>query len=163
VVLPQVIKAKTLKSQIVPFDSKRRLNRITDLSSGKVKLAILWFFVVVTNLAIVTLTFVAPGVIDDIRGGHVLGAQITPDLLLLIALTYFLVPAVLAVSSILLKDSINRWINLAGGILYVVFVLNELVSNIIKMSYIFGMFLQASTIFVLVLIIWYSWNLTGKP
>jgi|SRR5665647_369671 len=138
------------------------MNRITDLSSIKIKLAILWLFVVVTNLAIVTLTFVAPGVIDDIRGGHVLGAQIGPDLLLVIAVTYFWVPAVLAVLSILLKDSINRWVNLAGGILYTVFVLNELVSNIIKMSYIFGMFLQVSIIFVLVLIIWHSWKLTGK-
>lgn len=138
------------------------MNRITDLSSIKIKLAILWLFVVVTNLAIVTLTFVAPGVIDDIRGGHVLGAQIGPDLLLVIAVTYFWVPAVLAVLSILLKDSINRWVNLAGGILYTVFILNELVSNIIKMSYIFGMFLQVSIIFVLVLIIWHSWKLTGK-
>jgi hypothetical protein len=117
---------------------------------------------VVTNLAIVTLTFVAPGVIDDIRGGHVLGAQIGPDLLLVIAVTYFWIPTVLAVSSILLKESINRWINLPASILYTVFVLNELVSNIMKMSYIFGMLLQTSIIFVLILIIWYSWKMTGK-
>jgi hypothetical protein len=130
--------------------------------SVKTKLAVFWIFVAVTNLAIVTLTYIAPGVLDDILAGHVLGAQIGPDLLLLVAITYFWVPLVMAVSSITLKDSINRWVNIIASPLYSLFVLSELVSNILKTHYLYGAFLQVSIIFVLGLVVWHSWKWPKK-
>ena len=133
-----------------------------DSFSVKIKLAVLWTSIVVTNLAIVIITFLSPNVIDNIRAGSVLGAEIGPNLLLLIAFTYFWVPVLLTILSITLNDSINRWANLIAGILYALFVLNELVSNIVKTSYLYGFFLQSTVIFILGAIIWFSIKWTGK-
>jgi len=124
----------------------------------KTKLAIFWLFVAATNSAIVVIAFMAPGVIDDIRAGQVLGAQISPDLLLLIAVTYFWIPLVMAVQSITLRNSINRWVNIIAGVLYVVFVLNEFVSNIITVAYYYGMLMHVSELVVLALIAWHAWK-----
>ena len=111
-----------------------------------------------TNSAIVVIAFMAPGVIDDIRAGQVLGAQISPDLLLLIAVTYFWIPLVMAVQSITLRNSINRWVNIIAGVLYVVFVLNEFVSNIVTVAYYYGMLMHVSELVVLALIAWHAWK-----
>ena len=124
----------------------------------KTKLAIFWLSVAVANSAIVTIAFMAPGVIDDIRAGQVLGAQISPDLLLLIAVTYFWIPLIMAVLSITLKNSINRWVNIIAGALYIVFVLNEFVSNIMIVAYYYGVLMHVSELVVLALIAWHAWK-----
>ena len=124
----------------------------------RTKLAVLWLFVAVTNSAIMTVAFLAPGVIDDIRAGQVLGAQIGPELLLVIAITYFWIPLVMSVLSIVLKDSINRWANIISGILYAVFVINEMISNITTVAYLYGVLMHISEVAIAALIVWFAWK-----
>jgi hypothetical protein len=124
----------------------------------KIKLAILWLFITGTSLTIGILTLMAPGVIDNIRDGTLLGAQIGSELLVIIAITYYLLPLSLAVCSIMLKGSLNRWINIIAGIGYIFFVLNELVSNVTSILYHFGILMEVSTIVVLALIVWNAWK-----
>jgi|WetSurMetagenome_2_1015567.scaffolds.fasta_scaffold83335_1 hypothetical protein len=64
----------------------------------------------------------------------------------------------MAVLSVTLNGPINRWVNIIASILYSLFVLNELISNIVKLSYLFGIFLQVSEIIILILVVWYSWK-----
>ncbi len=124
----------------------------------KTKLAILWLFVTGSNLAIVSITFIAPGVIDDIRAGHVLGAQIGSDLLFIIAITYFWIPLVMVVLSVTLKDVLVRWLNVIAGLLYAGFVISEFVSNIMKVDYFYGLWMQMSEVIVLLLIVWFGFK-----
>ena len=55
----------------------------------KIRLAVLWLFIAVTMSANTILYFIVTGVIDEIRAGKVVGMQVGPELLLVMAVTYF--------------------------------------------------------------------------
>ena len=100
----------------------------------------------------------APGVIDDIRSGILLDMEINQEMLLIMAITYYWIPLVMAVLSVTLKDSINRWVNIIAGAGFAIFVLIELILNITTVAYLFGMLMDISAILVSALIVWYAWK-----
>ena len=104
------------------------------------------------------LYFIVPGVIDEIRAGEIVGMQLGPELLLVMAITYFWVPLVMAVLSVMLKDSINRWVNIIAGVGYAGYVLLELILNIATVAYPYAMLMDVSAIVVAALIAWYAWK-----
>lgn len=124
----------------------------------KIRLAILWLFVAVTMSANTILYFVVPGVIDEIRAGEVVGMQVGPELLLVMAIMYFWVPLVMAVLSLTLKDKANRWANITLGIFYAGFILLELIMNITTVTYPYVILMDTSAIVVAALIAWYAWK-----
>jgi hypothetical protein len=126
----------------------------------KIRLAVLWLFVAVAMSANTILYFVVPGVIDEIRTGKVVGMQATPELLLVMAITYFWVPLVMAVLSLSLRDRGNRLANIVSGIFYSVFILFELVMNITTVAYPYLILMDISVIVVSALIAWYAWKWT---
>jgi len=126
----------------------------------KIKLAVLWLFVAVTMSANTTLYFVVPGVIDEIRAGEIVGMQVEPELLLVMAITYFWVPLVMAVMSLTLKDKVNRWANIILGVFYAGFILFELIMNITTVAYPYVILMDISAIVVAALIAWYAWKRT---
>ena len=85
----------------------------------KIKLAGLWFFFTIAWLVTMTLLFFAPGVIDEIRAGGLLGEAITGEFLLGSAI-FLLIPLVMAVLSLNVKDLINRWANIIVGLVFTV-------------------------------------------
>ena len=135
-------------------------NAIMEKSASKIRLAILWLFVAVAMSANTILYFVVPGVIDEIRTGEVVGMQATPELLLVMAVTYFWVPLVMAVLSLSLRDRGNRLANIVLGIFYSVFILFELVMNITTVAYPYLILMDISAIVVSALIAWYAWKWT---
>jgi hypothetical protein len=124
----------------------------------KTKLAVLWLFVAVTMSANTILYFIVPGVIDEIRAGEVVGMQAGPELLLIMAMTYYWVPLVMAVLSLTLKDKVNRWANIILGIFYAGFILFELIMNITTVAYPYVILMDISAIVVAALIAWYAWK-----
>ena len=124
----------------------------------KIKLAVLWLFVAVTMSANTILYFIVPGVIDEIKAGEVVGMQVGPELLLVMAVTYFWVPLVMAVLSLTLKDKANRWANIVLGIFYTGFFLFELIMNIITVAYSYVILMDTSAIVVAALIAWYTYK-----
>jgi len=124
----------------------------------KMKFAVLWLFVAVTMSANTVLYFIVPGVIDEIRAGEVVGMQAGPELLLVMAITYFWVPLVMAVLSLTLKDKVNRWANITLGIFYAGFILFELTMNITTVAYPYVILMDISAIVVAALIAWYAWK-----
>jgi hypothetical protein len=124
----------------------------------KIRLAVLWLFVAVTMSANTILYFVVPSVIDEIRAGKVVGMQVGPELLLVMAVTYFWVPLVMAVLSLTLKDKANRWVNTILGIFYAGFILFELVMNITTVAYPYMILMDTSAIVVAALIAWYAYK-----
>ena len=128
------------------------------MENVKMKLAVFWLFVAISMSAILTITIIAPGVIDDIRTGIIIDMEINQEVLLIMAITYYWIPLVMAVLSVTLKDSINRWVNIIAGAGFAIFVLIELILNITTVAYLFGMLMDVSTILVSVLIAWYAWK-----
>ena len=126
----------------------------------RIRFAVLWLFAAVTMSANTILYFVVPGVIDEIRTGEVVGMQATPELLLVMAITYFWVPLVMAVLSLTLRDGVNRRANIVLGIFYAGFILFELVMNITTVAYPYVMLMDISAIVVSALIAWYAWKWT---
>ena len=124
----------------------------------KIKFAVLWLFVAVTMSASTMLFFVVPGVIDEIRGGEIVGMQVRHELLLVMAIMYFWVPLVMAVLSITLKDKANRWANTILGIFYAGFILFELIMNIITVAYPYVILMDTSVVVVVALIAWYAYR-----
>ena len=124
----------------------------------KIRFAVLWLFVAVTMSASTMLYFIVPGVIEEIRAGEIVGMQATPELLLVMAITYFWVPLVMAVLSLTLKDKANRWANIILGIFYAGFILFELIMNITTVAYPYVILMDTSVIVAAALIAWYAWK-----
>jgi len=124
----------------------------------KTRLAVLWLFIAVTMSANTTLYFIVPGVIDEIRAGQVVGMQAGSELLLMMAVTYFWAPLVMAVLSLTLKDKANRWANIILGIFYAGFILFELTMNITTVAYPYVILMDTSAIVVAALIAWYAYK-----
>ena len=104
------------------------------------------------------LYFIVPGVIDEIRAGEIVGMQVGPELLLVMAITYYWVPLVMAVLSLTLKDKANRWANIILGIFYAGFILFELIMNITTVAYPYVILMDISAIVAAALIAWYAYK-----
>jgi hypothetical protein len=132
------------------------------LDDWKIKIAVSWLFVSVTMSANTILYLIVPGVIDEIRAGEVVGMQATPELLLVMAITYYWVPLVMAVLSLTLKNKVNRWANIILGIFYVGFILFELTMNITTVAYPYLILMDTSAIVVAASIVRYAWKSKQK-
>lgn len=124
----------------------------------KIKLAVLWLFVAVAMSANTILYFVVPGVIDEIRAGEIVGMQAGHGLILVMAITYYWVPLVMAVLSLTLKDKANHWANIILGIFYAGFILFELAMNVTTVAYPYVMLMDTSAVVAAALIVWYAWK-----
>ena len=120
------------------------------MEDWKIKIAVLWM---VFEFCMLTVGVVGPAI-----PGY---AVETPEMILLTVVT-LLIPPILAFLSLTLKDSINRWVNIIGGIVFAVLSLTSL-----AMFPIDGYF--ASMVLILIvevvaeaLIVWYSWKSKQK-
>ena len=125
----------------------------------KIKLAGLWYFFTVAWLISMTLMFYAPGIIDEIRAGELMGEAITGEFLLVAAI-FLLIPLLMAVLSLNLKDKINRWANIIVGIVFTVLSIASLIEALtLDLSiYAFGLLMDISMVVAAALIIWYAWK-----
>jgi len=129
------------------------------MEDWKIRIAALWFFYTMAMLAVMTLMFYGPGIIDEIRSGKLVGEALTGEHLLMSAVV-LLVPLVMAVLSLTLKNSINRWANIIVGI---VFTILSIVSLILAFTldlsiYAFGLLLDISMVVAPALIVWCAWK-----
>jgi hypothetical protein len=104
------------------------------------------------------LYFVVPGVVDEIRSGEIVGMQAGHELILVMAITYYWVPLVMAVLSLTLKDKANQWANIILGIFYAGFILFELAMNVATVAYPYVILMDTSAVVAAALIAWYAYN-----
>ena len=130
-----------------------------NLALYKTKLAMLWLVFFCVMILTPTLELYLPGFIEDIIAGESEGEPITAGLILLLAIIT-LIPSVMAVLSITLKDSINRWANIIVGIVFAFLVLIGLSEYLMKQdAYYAGLILVGIVEFVVAaLIVWYAWK-----
>jgi hypothetical protein len=96
-----------------------------------------------------------PGVIEQIMEGELYGVQLTPELILGTTIM-MLVPLVMAFLSLTLKDSVNRWANVALGIVYTGICLFDWLGSLAVPAY--GVLLYIAKIAASALIVWYAWK-----
>ena len=82
----------------------------------------MWLFVGIGFIAQTVLNILKPGVLAQITAGNLEGMKITQEVMLVWAVM-FLFPLVMAILSLALKDSINRWANIIVGIVVVILCL----------------------------------------
>ena len=97
--------------------------------------------------------FFRAGQIQDVIAGEVEGIEITQGFLFA-ASAYIAVASVMVFLSLVLRPRINRWINIALPILYIV----SIVVSAIGESWAYFVFLSIMEAALSLLIIWYAWR-----
>jgi len=133
------------------------------LEDWKIKISVLWLFLTVAWLIVMTFMFFAPGMIDQIRAGKIHGEQITGEFLLISAI-FLLVPLVMAILSLTLKDKINRWANIIVGIVFSVLRIYCLIEALkLDLSiFAYELLMDISMVVATALIVWYAWKSKQK-
>jgi hypothetical protein len=116
---------------------------------------VLWLFWTVAFLITLMVGLFEPGVIEHIMEGELYGMQLTSELILGTTIL-MLVPLVMAFLSLILKDSINRWANVALGIVYTGICLFDWLGS--PTVPVYGVVLYIAKIAASALIVWYAWK-----
>jgi hypothetical protein len=131
------------------------------LEDWKIKASVLWLIYEMALSAYTTVSILMPGVLGDIvNKGEMSGMPITPELLLAMAIV-LLVPLVMAFVTFVLKDSMNRWLNIIVGAVFIVIELLELTDLATNPSAALTLIWLLKTAAPL-LIIWYAWKSKQK-
>jgi hypothetical protein len=117
----------------------------------KTRIAVLWIFMAVAMSAHAVLSFMGREAAEEIWA-----MEMGPGMMLLMALFWW-VPLVMAVLSLTLKDSANRWANFVVGIVFTIINIVHLAEHLAEPSADMVL-LIGSTIVVTGLIAWFAWR-----
>jgi hypothetical protein len=124
------------------------------LEDWKIKIAALWMVVEFGMFAVPLVEQHIPGYMDEII------AETTPEVMMLLAFIVMILP-LMAFLTLTLKDSINRWLNIILGIVFI--VLSPIGVIGIPTAYLPSMIIIAIVeIVALLLIVWYAWKSKQK-
>jgi len=120
------------------------------LEDWKIKIAVLWLVFFVAGMWIALIEHYIPGFVEEAV------AQTTPEMVLMLVIVEMIFP-VMALLSLTLKDSINRWLNIIVAIVFIVLLPfgildfpSDYLPSIIVISIV--QFVAAA------LIVWYAWK-----
>jgi hypothetical protein len=120
----------------------------------KVRLSTIWLFATLNYLYCDVVTVMDPHKLNQFVAGAVGGMEITPGFLLG-ATILVEIPIAMILLSRILKYRINRWANIAAGIIMTVVEILTLLPSTPTMYYLFFSIIEiASTS----LIVWYAWK-----
>jgi len=122
-----------------------------ELLRWKTRIAVLWVFMAVAMAAHSILYFMEPGAVAEVEG-----MQLSAGMLLFMALFWW-VPLVMAVLSLTLKDSANRWANFVVGIVFTILNIVHLTEHFASPSA-HQILIIGSTVVVTGLIAWFAWR-----
>ena len=121
----------------------------------KTRIAVLWVFMAVAMSVHSIMSFMEPGMIEELMSGVVEGVAMTPGMLIFMAL-FWLIPLWLAFISMTLKGSSNRWVNFVLGIVFTLLNIWHLIEHLAEPSVV-QILIIGSTVVVTALIAWYAW------
>ena len=120
------------------------------MEEWKLKVAALWMVVEFGMFAVPMVEQHIPGYMDEII------AQTTPEVMMLLAIIVMILP-VMAFLTLTLKGSINRWLNIIVGIVFIALSPTAIVD--FPTDYLPSMIIISIVeIAALVLIVWYAWK-----
>ena len=124
----------------------------------KTRIAVLWVFMAVAMSAAMVLFFMGPGVIEEVMAGEIEGMQISDGILVFFALLW-LIPLIMAVLCLTLRDVPSRWTNFVLGIIFAIFWLVDVIGDLTRGGLSGYMLMGVSMIVVAALIAWQAWIL----
>ena len=130
------------------------------MEDWKIKITVLWLFASVAFLAHQILVLMEPGIIAQLMAGNAEGQKIGPELILSFAIL-MLVPLVMAILSLTLKDSMNRRANTIMGAVFAALWFAGVVSAATS-AYWGGALMTLSAAVASALIVWYAWKSKQK-
>ena len=122
----------------------------------KMKLAMLWLFTGMTYVVYFLLMIILPGALEQMLAGEIPELQ-SPEILLIMTLI-FLILFIMPFLTLTLKDSINRWVNIIIGVIYVVLEFGALIDIFTHTPYAHLIIMTCSKIVATALIAWYAWK-----
>lgn len=114
-------------------------------------LSLLWIFIMFNMVFADILSFMYPGFLQEVMTGYAGGTQITPGFLLAAAVVTE-IPIAMIVLSRMLKRRVNRWANIAAGVITIAYVIGG------TATYLHSFFFDAMQVAAALLIIWYAWK-----
>jgi hypothetical protein len=126
-------------------------SKTTQMEDMKAKLSTLWIYVMFNMVFADIFSFMYPGALKQIMAGNADGTPITPGFLLIAAIVTE-IPIAMVFLSRLLKYGANRWVNVIGGVITILWVI---VGGSTTLHYIF--FASIEVVCSLV-IIWLAWK-----
>jgi len=117
----------------------------------KARLSTLWIFIMFNMVFADIFSFMYPGVLKQIMAGNAEQIQITPEFLLIAAIVTE-IPIAMVFLSRLLSYGANRWVNIIGGVITILWVIGGGSSTL---HYIFY---AAVEVVCALVIIWLAWN-----
>ena len=130
------------------------------MEDWKIKIAALWIVFECGSLATGLVEFLTPGFIEGIIEGEMFGWELTSEVALLFAIV-FMIPPFMAFLSLTLKDSINRWVNIVGGIAFVLLATYGVYNFLAELAP-WAIVIWLSQVVALALIVWYAWKSKQK-
>ena len=127
-----------------------------NLALYKIRFSVLWLLWLVTDLHLWALMLIEPGLIDEIRAGEVLG-MVVGDEMLLLGAVIILVPLMMVVLPLTLKDKINRWANIIVGAVYTFLGLTEIIEQAAD-PWAYRILMTLVKIVFSALIVWFAWK-----
>ena len=122
----------------------------------KAKLSALWFFLAVGTIASpLVFAIWMPGVIEQIITGEVYG-EVLSEGLMAIGILFSLIPMIMALLPLYLKDKANRWANFIVGIVFVFFGILGVYDSIQSIPSLIIM--EFPKLVVAALIVWHAWK-----
>ena len=98
-------------------------SKTTQVEDMKAKLSTLWIFVMFNMVFADIFSFMYPGTLQQIMAGNADVTQITPEFLLIAAIVTE-IPIAMVFLSRLLKYGANRWVNIIGGVITILWVIS---------------------------------------
>jgi hypothetical protein len=117
----------------------------------KTRIAVLWIFMAVAMAAHSIFSFMVPELVEEMWG-----MGMGQGMMLLMALFWW-VPMVMAVLSLTLKDSANRWANFVLGIVFTILNIVHFTEHLSPPSAC-QILIVGSTVVVTGLIAWFAWR-----
>ena len=122
------------------------------MEDWKIKIAVLWLVFAVASIWIPLIEHYIPGFVEEAV------AQVTPESVLMLVIIAMIIP-VMALLSLTLKDSINRWLNIIVGIVFAVLMPIGVVGGGFPTAYVPSLALISIVEFVAaILIVWTAWK-----
>ena len=123
------------------------------LEDVRTKLSALWIAMMLLYIYADILSLFRPGQIEEIMDGLMGPFPVTQGSLVVASLL-MIIPAVMVFLSLTLKPGVNRWTNIALGVLYT--LVN--ISNLIGESWAYYISFGVVEIVLTLLIVWYAWT-----
>ena len=99
-----------------------------ELLRCKARLSALWIVMFVGTVASMFLDLLRPGTIQEVMAGKIEGMELSEGMLAFMSV-FFIIPVILAILSLTLKGSANRWLNFIFGIIWFLWLIFEIVSQ----------------------------------